>query len=57
MLDLVENMFLHDSAQLLLIGKMTMVQTAVTINSQTVIHMYTGIRKVSQSINKTGVRN
>ena len=53
MLDLVENMFSHDTAQLLLIGKMTMVQTTVTINSKTLIHMYMyiGIRRVTQSIN------
>ena len=50
MSDLVENMFSHNAAQLLLIGKMTMVQTTVTINAKTLIHMYTGIRRVTQSI-------
>ena len=52
MLDLVENMFSHDAAQLLLIDKMTIVQTTVTINSKTLIHMYMyiGIRRVTQSI-------
>ena len=48
--DLVENMFSHDAAQLLLIGKMTMVQTTVTINAKTLIYMYIGIRRVTQSI-------
>ena len=44
-------MFSHDAAQLLLICKMTMVQTTVTINSKTLIHMYMyiGIRRVTQS--------
>ena len=52
MLDVVENMFSHDAAQLLLLGKMTMVQTTVTINSKTLIHMYMyiGIKRVTQSI-------
>ena len=50
MSDLVEKMFSHDAAQLLLISKMTMVQTTVTINSKTLIHMYIGIRRVTQSI-------
>ena len=50
MSDLIENMFSHDAAQLLLIGKITMVQTTVTINSKTLIHIYIGIRRVTQSI-------
>ena len=52
MSDLVENMFPHDTAQLLLIGKMIMVQTTVTINTKTLslINMYIGIRRVTQSI-------
>ena len=50
MSDLVENMFSYEAAQLLLIGMMTMVQTTVTINSNTLIHMYIGIRRVTQSI-------
>ena len=50
MSDLVENMFSHDAAQLLLIGKMTMVQTTVTISSKTLIHVIIGIRRVTQSI-------
>ena len=50
MSDFVKNMLSHDAAQSLLIGKMTMVQTTVTINSKTLIHMYIGIRRVTQSI-------
>ena len=48
MSNLVENMFSHDTAQLLHIGKMTMVQTTMTINAKTLIHMC--IRIVTQSI-------
>ena len=62
MSELVENMFSHDAAQLLIIGKMTMVQTTVTINAKNSdphIYRYKESDPVYRLLNsdKTGVRN